>query len=232
MPNVASLARIFRRQKPKVFCIGFNKTGTSSLHHLFEEMGYRSYHGERWRNVKHNPLLRAYDCFSDGIPSDFRWLDRAYPGSKYILQVRDLDRWVVSRLGHIQREKEQGTYRESEYWSDDEKAIKTWVKQRNDYHISVMKHFMNRSDFLVVNFIRNEDSAENVARFLHKSGEFTRPKRNAAGAPKSIFLDMFNDIADQLKLTVEERSYDIHCPTLSGELGKLVPYDSSGKEFA
>jgi len=26
----------------KIFCIGFNKTGTSSLHKLFEELGLKS----------------------------------------------------------------------------------------------------------------------------------------------------------------------------------------------
>ena len=40
-----------RPEDSKVFCIGFNKTGTSSLHALFEQAGFRSHHGMAWRRM-------------------------------------------------------------------------------------------------------------------------------------------------------------------------------------
>ena len=33
---------------PKVFCVGFNKTGTTTLHRIFAQLGLRSAHNPRW----------------------------------------------------------------------------------------------------------------------------------------------------------------------------------------
>jgi len=85
-------------RRTKVFAVGFNKCGTTSMHVLFESLGLSSYHGTKWRNCDDLTLLRAYDCFSDDIPTDLAKLDRMFPNSKFILQVRKLDAWVYSRL--------------------------------------------------------------------------------------------------------------------------------------
>ena len=54
----------------KVFAVGFNKTGTTSLDALFKSLGLTAYHGVKWRTCDDLELLRSYDCFSDGIPKD------------------------------------------------------------------------------------------------------------------------------------------------------------------
>ena len=77
--------------KNKVFAIGFNKTGTVSLHEVFIELGYHSNHGEYWRSTNSIWFHTLFDAFCDGIPDDFKILDKRYPNSKYILQVRNLD---------------------------------------------------------------------------------------------------------------------------------------------
>ena len=85
-----TLNRTRLRRREKVFAIGFNKSGTSSLHALFKSLGLSSYHGVEWRTCQDDDLLQSYDCFSDDIPADLPKLDRMFPGAKFILQVREL----------------------------------------------------------------------------------------------------------------------------------------------
>ncbi len=75
----------------KVFCIGFNKTGTSSMHRLFTELGLRSFHGYYSHIPVTDPLYREFDCFSDGDQHDYALLDRTFPGSRFIITTRRLD---------------------------------------------------------------------------------------------------------------------------------------------
>ncbi len=88
----------------KIFGIGLSKTGTSSLAHALEILGYktRDYPGiERYApgdiTCVDPALLRDNDALTDTpIPSYYRELDRAYPGSKFILTVRAREGWLKS----------------------------------------------------------------------------------------------------------------------------------------
>jgi hypothetical protein len=88
----------------KIFGIGLSKTGTSSLAHALEILGYRTkdYPGiQRYTPGDLSSIdpavLENYDALTDTpIPSFYRELDRAYPGSKFILTVRDMDGWLHS----------------------------------------------------------------------------------------------------------------------------------------
>jgi hypothetical protein len=166
-------------RREKVFAIGFNKTGSSSLHALFESLGRPSFHGVEWRSSARVDLWRRYDCFSDGIPEDFRLLDRLFPGARFILQVRELEPWVYSRLAHIEREKARGGFAGGVAWDDTEAVVRRWLQQRNDYHLEVLEHFQQRAgDLLVVNYTRDDDSATRVARFIGHEVTIQRPERN------------------------------------------------------
>lgn len=103
--------------RPRVFGIGLNKTGTTSLHNALIELGFNSLHwgGEAAHEAVQRaiaedaPLLThldpAYDAFSDiGVLSRrFAMCDRQYPGSKYILTVRPVEEWLDSRRRHVER---------------------------------------------------------------------------------------------------------------------------------
>jgi hypothetical protein len=92
----------------KVFCIGCNKTGTSSMHRLFTELGLRSFHGYYSHIPVNDPLFREYQCFSDGDQHDFALLDRSFPGSKFIVTTRPLDDGLVSRIRHVEMRRSLG----------------------------------------------------------------------------------------------------------------------------
>ena len=90
--------------KGKVFGIGLSRTGTTSLSAALAALGFRARHFPRldrlfflgFGGIRRNEL-RAYDAFTD-IPvlRFFRELDRRYPGSRFILTIRDRDSWLDS----------------------------------------------------------------------------------------------------------------------------------------
>lgn len=93
-----------------IFGIGMNKTGTSSLHTALGMLGIRSLHDHALvkQCVTANtsadlPLLWGldleYQAFTDSpICYLYRQLDIMYPESKFILTVRNIEDWVVSRM--------------------------------------------------------------------------------------------------------------------------------------
>ena len=106
-----------RAARPRIFIIGFNRCGTSSLHRFFKRAGYRSLHWDRGRlamTMERNaragaPIMAGYEdheVFSDmfyhcvhvSIHANryFREIAEQEPDARFILNVRDEDRWVQS----------------------------------------------------------------------------------------------------------------------------------------
>ena len=66
---------VFQKQKEKIFCIGFNKTGTTTLLHTLKELGYKMGNQARgellffdWYNRNFNPIVKyckTADAFQD-----------------------------------------------------------------------------------------------------------------------------------------------------------------------
>lgn len=138
----------------KVFCIGFNKTGTSSMHRLFIEFGLSSWHGYYSHLAVTDPIFSAFQCFSDGERHDFGLLDRAFPGSRFILTTRPFLDWLTSRIRHVERRRSLGATgpMRQEYEADPRAAVKYWIQRRIDYHARVRDYFAAReSDLLVIN---------------------------------------------------------------------------------
>lgn len=225
-----ALNRLGLRKKTKVFAIGFNKSGTTSLHALFKSFGLVSYHGTKWRDCDDLALLRSYDCFSDDTPKDLAKLDRLFPGSRFILQVRELDSWVYSRLAHIERRKKLGQHKPNPLWDTTEYGVKSWIKRRNAYHLSVLAYFSQRpADLLVVNFVRDEGAAAKIGAFLGYDSASEKPVKNAN--PRKDYppehRKMLRSSALTLGIPEKELRYDLLCPSLMDgkELGRF-PVDT------
>jgi hypothetical protein len=100
---------------PKVFCVGFQKTGTTSMAVALEILGYRvaSIFGHEEKDLaalsrdfvpRGLEIAATFDAVQDmPWPLMFRELDQAVPGSKFILTWRDTDRWLSSICGHFGR---------------------------------------------------------------------------------------------------------------------------------
>ena len=88
--------------KKKVFCIGMNKTGTTSLQTLLSDHGYKigiQNEGEMllkdFENLENGTIKKyfsqcdAYQDVPSSIPSFYKRLDNIFPDSKFILTIRD-----------------------------------------------------------------------------------------------------------------------------------------------
>jgi len=98
------------RTRAKVFCVGFQKTGTTSMRSAFETLGYRvaGHFGVDDPQIRDHALpqaielARRYSAFQDNPwPLLFRELDARFPGSRFVLTVRDPQRWIESVVGHF-----------------------------------------------------------------------------------------------------------------------------------
>lgn len=102
----------------KVFCIGFQKTGTSSIGKALKILGYQVHKGFRFNRpgkvqipepVTREkladvalPITKGYNAFEDNPWCLlFRELDAAYPNSKFILTRRETQSWSDSFTRHF-----------------------------------------------------------------------------------------------------------------------------------
>jgi len=150
-------------ERPRVFGIGLNKTGTSSLHEALTILGFESLHwgGPEIRDRvqaaldAEAPLLTnldpRYDAFSDIelLSKNFTLLDRQYPGSWFVLTVRPIDAWLDSRRRHVEnnlRRRERGEY-DGNFVVIDEAE---WRNECTSHVAQVREYFGARDDFLEI----------------------------------------------------------------------------------
>lgn len=109
---VNSRYALFHRNTSKIFCIGFNKTGTTSLYHALLREGLKvgdqptaerllaSYvDGNFDPIVEYCKTARAFQDVPFSMPNTYRHLCHAFPDAKFILSVRDSgDQWYESQL--------------------------------------------------------------------------------------------------------------------------------------
>ena len=100
---------MFFKNKPKIFCIGRNKTGTTSLEKALIDFGYKMGNQptaemltRNYANADWDPIIKyckTADAFQD-VPFSwpFTWLivHHHFPDAKYILTVRDSQIWYKS----------------------------------------------------------------------------------------------------------------------------------------
>ncbi len=102
----------------KIFGIGFQKTGTSSLNEALRLLGYHAVGGFRINHPKGVTIAppvttekilavalhraASADAFNDNPwPLLFQELDAAFPDAKFILTHRAPDRWLASVVRHF-----------------------------------------------------------------------------------------------------------------------------------
>lgn len=94
----------------KIFCVGRNKTGTTSINRALNDLGYlvapqkpAEMLIEQWAKRDFRALTRfccQYDAFQDvpfSYPYTYQQMDQAFPNAKFILTIRDsADEWYRS----------------------------------------------------------------------------------------------------------------------------------------
>jgi hypothetical protein len=174
----------------KVFGIGAAKTGTTSLGAALRRLGFAHQSwDERLSRVHYEagdyaPIFAAaerHESFDDGPwnRGDFyRALDRRFPGSRFVLTVREPERWLASYERHFGG-------REGRSYGEAERArLLEGFERRNT---GVLEHFAGRpGDLLVLDLCGGEGWAELCAflglavpalPFPHENAGARRPRR-------------------------------------------------------
>jgi hypothetical protein len=158
----------------KVFCIGFHKTGTSSMNQALSRLGYRV-HGPMdsgdcpsrevllERAIK---LAHRYDAFEDNPwPIFFRELHQEFPNSKFILTVRDSRGWLTSVLKHFGHR--STPMRELIYGKGSPVGNEDIYLQRYRAHNSaVIQHFQDSPEHLLVLDVSASEPWRRLCDFL------------------------------------------------------------------
>jgi Sulfotransferase domain len=169
---------------PKVFGIGLSRTGTQSLAAALAALGFRTAHWaetEKMVNIGADNTIEldyagfaAYDALLD-IPMAFAFeeIDRTFPGSRFILTVRDTTEWLKSMRRHIATMNRKGT------WSPVSRGLHLDLYDTVAYdrellalayqrYVSrVLAYFDGRVDLLVVDICRGAGWST-LCRFLEQ----------------------------------------------------------------
>lgn len=100
----------FNKNKPKIFCIGQNKTGTTSLKKFFQDHGFKvgdqptaellidDYIARNWKPIlKYCETAEVFQDFPFSNDYLYVLLDYHYPNAKFILSERDSpEQWYNS----------------------------------------------------------------------------------------------------------------------------------------
>ena len=163
----------------KVFGIGFQKTGTTSLGTIFDRLGYRvaSYRDFRdfatrervdWEEVTARALAVAaeVDAAKDTPwPLLYAELDAAFPGSKFIHVTREPEAWIRSAVKDFANH--PNALHEAIYGAPYPLGYETiWLDRYRRHNEEVAAHFADRPDDYL--HLRLEDgvSYEAVCDFL------------------------------------------------------------------
>lgn len=195
---------IENRFKGKVFCIGFGKTGTTScaaaLRHFGYKLGAQAVaemflpdwgEGDFRRILAYCKTAEAFQDMPFSLPGTYQALDGAYPGSKFVLTIRDSsDQWFASmvrfhskvfgRNGNIPTADDLASalYRYEGFCLDGAKLIwgypevalydrDSYIARYEKHNREVMEYFQGRhDDFLVLN-VADKNAYRKLADFLH-----------------------------------------------------------------
>lgn len=162
--------------KTKVFCIGFHKTGTTSLEVALKKLGYRvtGSFGTKEPDIaeKVHELAYAkvaeYDAFEDNPwPILYKELDERFPGSKFILTRRPAEAWMRSQVKDFattETPMRRWIYGQEAGCPEGNEDI--YIARYQRHNREVLDYFKDRPDDLLVIDLPNDDGWSRLCPFL------------------------------------------------------------------
>ena len=162
--------------KPKVFCIGFHKTGTTSLELALKKLGYRvtGSFGTKDPDIANKLHEMAYarvanfDAFEDNPwPLLYKELDERFPRSKFILTRRPTDAWIRSQVKDFaltETPMRRWIYGESAGCPEGNES--TYIARYERHNKEVLEYFADRPDDLLVFDLPKGDGWDKLCPFL------------------------------------------------------------------
>ena len=190
------------KNKTKIFCIGRNKTGTTSLGNEFKLLGYvvgNQHQAEKlvpfYKKNNFEPIIKychsaqVFQDFPFSFPNTYKYLDKAFPNSKFILSIRDSpEEWYQSLTRYHAKIFGNGSIPTAKQLKEAEYVWKGWIWECNrinyptpesnpyqkdlvletykQYNKGVLEYFKDRpKDLLVIN-LKEEEAYKKFCDFL------------------------------------------------------------------
>ena len=215
-------------RKDKIFVVNYNKHATTAIHHMFRINDYRGHHGVNWwinrGGSQAKKIIEKHDICSDGHPTshagELDWLLEQYPDCKFILPVRCLRAWVISRFRHGQRMYDgwkSGRIKNPSAWEwaypADAEKVKQWLEQINQHVENVFMSMRMCPERLWVVEINNTNNWEQYIREEFKLTTIDSKRRNITPRDERLHSKL-NSLVDNIDgLCVD---------TLSGEYQDML----------
>lgn len=165
--------------KTKIFCIGHFKTGTTSLKKAFQDLGYDvgdqrtaeqlivEYMNKDFRAIiDYCHSAQVFQDFPFACKETYKYLDEAFPDSKFILSVRDnSDQWYNSLINFHSKKFGKGKVPNKEDLMNATYIYKGYVWQvvnsiygapeDDPYNKQILINYYNKHNEDVINYFHN-----------------------------------------------------------------------------
>ena len=175
----------WREPDIKIFFLGFNKTATSALFHFLARQGIKSFHWQRGeenlaaeveKRIDEPAELKRYlsksTAYSDFTYSSderildgnrhFRMFHELFTRAYFVLNDRDPERWVDSRLRHRRGQFARRSAKLRGCSEDELRGV--WLKEREEHNRAVLSYFADSERFL--HFRVDRDPISRLIDFL------------------------------------------------------------------
>lgn len=168
-----------------IFQIGFNKCGTASIHYFLQRSGLQSLH---WlRGVLARVMSGRIDANEDPIQDfpnaigftdmlafgarkliepykRFDYLHQWYPDALFILNTRDREKWIASRLSHVAGGIKMSTSYAHFLKIPEHNIPDFWRAEWETHHALAREYFAGMPNFL--EFHIEKDDSSTLATFI------------------------------------------------------------------
>lgn len=182
----------------KIFVIGFNKTGTTSLHSLFTRYKIKSTHNT-------TPVLQIidkYEAFTDGSHANFREYYARYPDALFILNTRPIQNWLVSRYKHAEEHRFNACW----CWPMSKERTNKWITEREEHYSNVLEFFADKKDQLLIVNIEGRGWENRVLKFIGKTE--TRAIVSKSNVRRDMRVQYINNIKAHVSQCLKARGYN------------------------
>lgn len=177
---------------PKIFCLGLHKTGTSSLYDMAIKSKIRSTHSTNW-DGNTSKLLR-FNFFSDGGSHydnlnefNYKKLFRDYPRAKFIINIRDLRSWIISKLIHagwnsntvLVETPDNYTPKHQDWKVKSLRNISLFITHYINWYTKLISFFLNKPNkAIIINICQQDPTQLNRLKLLFNNRSLTFSHKN------------------------------------------------------
>jgi len=170
---------MFSIKKYKIFCISFQRTGTTSVgqffkDHDFQVAGYHKTRTAKWAELKFignyeaifkSDEFKKHQVFEDSPwwEDDFyKFLFHKFPESRFILFTRDPDKWFDSMVSHSKGKTLGNTFRHSKNYRRQKEYYENFPELQHYKNIKLIDNLLeineeHRDHYKEIYDIRNNE---------------------------------------------------------------------------